>query len=211
MSCLTCVEHPLIEHHLCALRSTATPASEFRNAVRRLATILGVYATLDLPTRSKPFATPLCETSGHELDTHVGIVPILRAGLGMVDPILDLIPDASVWHLGLYRDEETAQPVGYYDKLPEHNPPDIALVVDPMLATGGSIEMVVQRLCRWGVNEIRVISLIASQQGVDRLRRDFPQVAVFVAAIDPELNDHAYIVPGLGDAGDRIFQTPQND
>ena len=204
------VDHPLIDHHLCTIRDVTTPPSEFRAAVHRLSMILGVSATFDLATRPKKVTTPLCDTTGYELSVHVAIVPILRAGLGMVDPILELLPEASVWHLGLYRNEETAEPVGYYDKLPHENAPNIAMVVDPMLATGGSIELVVRRLMRWGVDEIRVVSLIASQTGVDRIANAFPNVKLFVAAIDPELNSQSFIVPGLGDAGDRIFDTPQN-
>ncbi|QEF97390.1 Uracil phosphoribosyltransferase [Stieleria maiorica] len=211
MSLVQRVEHPLIDHHLCRIRDAATPPSEFRAAVNRLSMILGVSATVDLATRPKRITTPICDTTGYELSVHVGIVPILRAGLGMVDPILELLPDASVWHLGLYRNEETAEPVGYYDKLPRENAPNIALVVDPMLATGGSIDLVIRRLQRWGVDEIRVLSLIASQPGIDRVGRDFPDVKLFVAAIDPELNERSFIVPGLGDAGDRIFDTPQGE
>ncbi|MDV6034605.1 MAG: uracil phosphoribosyltransferase [Phycisphaera sp. RhM] len=210
MSLVHRVEHPLIDHHLCRIRDAATRPSEFRAAVNRLSMILGVSATVDLATRPRKITTPICETTGYELSVHVGIVPILRAGLGMVDPILELLPDASVWHLGLYRNEETAEPVGYYDKLPHENAPNIAMVVDPMLATGGSIDLVIRRLQRWGVDEIRVLSLIASQPGIDRVGRDFPDVKIFVAAIDPELNERSFIVPGLGDAGDRIFDTPQN-
>ena len=171
--------------------------------------LLGVYATEDLKTSSTTIQTPLTETECQSLSVIVGLVPILRAGLGMVDPLLDLLPDAAVWHLGMYRNEETAEPVGYYDKLPQKNAPNVALVLDPMLATGGSIDMVVRRLMKWGVDEIRVLSVIASQAGVDRVGNDFPDVKVFVAAIDPVLNDQSFIVPGLGDAGDRIFDTPQ--
>jgi uracil phosphoribosyltransferase len=127
----------------------------------------------------------------------------------MVDPLLNLLPDAAVWHLGLYRNEETAEPVEYYDKLPKSGAPNTALVLDPMLATGGSIELAVRRLMEWGVEEIRVLSIIASRDGVERVQRDFPDVKLYVAAIDPVLNDQSYIVPGLGDAGDRIFDTPQ--
>lgn len=210
MSLVKRVEHPLIEHHLCRIRDASTPPSEFRAAVHRLSMILGVSATFDLPTRRKKVQTPLCETTGYELSVHIGIVPILRAGLGMVDPVLELLPGAAVWHLGLYRNEETAEPIDYYDKLPHDNAPNIAMVVDPMLATGGSVDLVIRRLQRWGVDEIRVLSLIASQPGVDRVVSDFPDVKLFVAAIDPELNDQSFIVPGLGDAGDRIFDTPQH-
>ena len=210
MSQVTKIEHPLVEHHLCTLRDRATPPSLFRATVQRLSMILGVSATFDLATRPRTVTTPLCDTTGYELAVHIGIVPILRAGLGMVDPVLELLPDASVWHLGLYRNEETAEPIGYYDKLPNENAPNIALVVDPMLATGGSVELVIRRLIKWGVDEIRVLSLIAAQDGIDRVVKDFPDVKLFVAAIDAELNDKSFIVPGLGDAGDRIFDTPQH-
>ncbi|KAA5541419.1 uracil phosphoribosyltransferase [Roseiconus nitratireducens] len=210
MNQVTRVEHPLIEHHLCAVRDATTRPSEFRAAVHRLAMILGVRATEDLVTQPTKVSTPLCDTTGYTIACNVGIVPILRAGLGMVDPVLTLLPDAAVWHLGLYRNEETAEPVGYYDKLPRENAPNVALVVDPMLATGGSIDLVAGRLKQWGVDDIRVLSIIASQPGIDRLTRDYPDVRIFVAAIDPELNDRSFIVPGLGDAGDRIFDTPQD-
>ena len=133
------------------------------------------------------------------------------AGLGMVEPDPGFVARRVGVAPGLYRNEETAEPVGYYDKLPHENPPNIAMVVDPMLATGGSIDFVIRRLQRWGVDEIRVISLIGSQPGVDRIGTDFPDVKLFIAAIDPELNDQSFIVPGSGDAGDRIFDTPQHD
>ncbi len=211
MSRVTRIEHPLVEHHLCTVRDAATRPREFRASIKRLAMLLGVYATQDLQTAPKKIQTPLTEADCEALSANVGLVPILRAGLGMVDPLLDLLPDAAVWHLGMYRNEETAEPVGYYDKLPTKNAPNVALVLDPMLATGGSIDMVVRRLMQWGVDEIRVLSIIASQAGVDRVGNDFPDVKIFVAAIDPILNDQSFIVPGLGDAGDRIFDTPQHD
>ena len=209
MSHVTKIEHPLVEHHLCTVRDRQTRPSDFRDAVQRLAILIGVSATQDLSTEATPIETPLAQADCQRLSVRIGLVPILRAGLGMVDPLQDLLPDAAVWHLGLYRNEETAEPVGYYDKLPNSGAPNIALVLDPMLATGGSVDLVVKRLMRWGVNEIRVLSIIASQPGLDRVARDFPDVRVFVAAIDPVLNDQSFIVPGLGDAGDRIFDTPQ--
>ena len=203
------IEHPLVEHHLCTVRDQTTSPSEFRLAVRRLAMLIGVHATEDLHTTSTMIQTPLAETECYRLSAQIGLVPILRAGLGMVDPLLDLLPDAAVWHLGMYRNEETAEPVGYYDKLPHENAPNVVLVLDPMLATGGSIDLVVRRLKKWGVDEIRVLAIIASQFGIERVKRDFPDVKVYVAAIDSVLNDQSFIVPGLGDAGDRIFDTPQ--
>lgn len=206
---VTRIEHPLVEHHLCTVRDARTSPSEFRAAIQRLAVLIGVHATRDLPMTGTKVQTPLAEANCQRLSVRVGLVPILRAGLGMVDPLQDLLPDAAVWHLGMYRNEETAEPVGYYDKLPHSGAPNLALVLDPMLATGGSIDLVVRRLMQWGVDEIRVLSIIASQFGVDRVGRDFPAVKLFVAAIDPQLNDQSFIVPGLGDAGDRIFDTPQ--
>lgn len=209
MSNVTRIDHPLVEHHLCTVRDSKTRSSDFRDAIQRLAVLVGVYATQDLDVQPTQIQTPLANADCWELKVRIGLVPILRAGLGMVDPLQDLLPDAAVWHLGLYRNEETAEPVGYYDKLPHSGAPNVALVLDPMLATGGSVELVVQRLLRWGVDDIRVLSIIAAQDGLDRVHRDFPDVKIYVAAIDPVLNDQSYIVPGLGDAGDRIFDTPQ--
>ncbi|MGI9471267.1 MAG: uracil phosphoribosyltransferase [Rubripirellula sp.] len=209
MGQVTQIQHPLVEHHLCTVRDQATRPNEFRDAVQRLAVLIGVYATNDLLLEPTSIRTPLADAACQRLSGRIGLVPILRAGLGMVDPLQDLLPDAAVWHLGLYRNEETAEPVGYYDKLPNSGAPNIALVLDPMLATGGSVELVVRRLMTWGVKEIRVLSIIASREGLDRVHRDFPDVHIYVAAVDPILNDQSFIVPGLGDAGDRIFDTPQ--
>lgn len=203
-----CINHPLAAHHLRTIRDATTPTWQFRSAVQRLAMVLGVYATEDLQTHDAIVSTPLAQAPARALSDRVGLVPILRAGLGLVDPILQLLPDAEVWHLGLYRNEQTADPVSYYDKLPATSPVDVALVLDPMLATGGSVCLVVERLQRWGVEDIRVLSVIAAQPGLDRVRREFPKVRLFVGAIDPELDDRQFIVPGLGDAGDRIFNTP---
>lgn len=208
MSSIHSLVHPLAAHHLARLRDESTRPDEFRSTVARLAMLLGVYATEDLPCRDVTVRTPVAQTTCQEVSAAISIVPVLRAGLGMVDPLLELIPDASVWHLGLYRNEETAEPVGYYDKLPRTGASDVALVLDPMLATGGSIDLVVRRLQKWGVADIRVLSIIASQPGIDRVVRDFPDVKIYVAAVDPSLNDQSFIVPGLGDAGDRIFDTP---
>jgi uracil phosphoribosyltransferase len=203
-----CIAHPLAAHHLRTLRDVNTTTSQFRIAINRLAMLLGVYATEDLSTRTEAVQTPLAKTTGLVVSDRVGLVPILRAGLGLVDPLLQLLPDAEVWHLGLYRNEETAQPVSYYDKLPAAKPVDVALVLDPMLATGGSIRLAVARLQQWGVRDVRVLSVIASRAGIERIENEFPGLPIYVAAIDPELNERQYIVPGLGDAGDRIFNTP---
>jgi uracil phosphoribosyltransferase len=202
-----CIAHPLAAHHLRTLRDVRTTTSQFRVAINRMAMLLGVYATEDLGTRTEAVQTPLAMTTGKVLADRVGLVPILRAGLGLVDPLLQLLPDAEVWHLGLYRNEETAQPVSYYDKLPAAQPVDVGLVLDPMLATGGSIRLAVARLQHWGVRDVRVLSVIASQAGIERIQQEFPDVSIYVGAIDPHLNERQYIVPGLGDAGDRIFNT----
>lgn len=201
------VKHPLIQLHLTRLRDKTTYPSLFRQSVRRLSTLLAYEATKDLITNTTTVETPLEETEGVELAERVGLIPILRAGLGMVDPVLDLVPSAEVWHLGLYRDEATAKPVRYYDKLPHEHPVDVGIVLDPMLATGGSVMAALMTLREWGVKKVKVVSLLASQEGIDAVSAQFPESQIFVCQIDPILNDKKYIVPGLGDAGDRIFNT----
>lgn len=207
MAIVTTVEHPLVAHHLTSLRDSKTPPAEFRSLVRRLAALLAYEATKDLHVREQSVETPLTTTTGHHLDQRIGLVPILRAGLGMVDPIIDLIPDAEVWHLGLYRDEATAQPVEYYSKLPPGRPVDVGLVLDPMLATGGSAASALAALNRWGVPSLKLLSLIAAPEGVRELESQFSNAQLYVCAVDECLNDQKFIVPGLGDAGDRSFNT----
>jgi len=207
MPTLVEVSHPLIKHHLSRLRDKHTPPAEFRQLVNRLAVLLAYEATSDLAVRPIEIETPLTRFKAQALSQRVGLVPILRAGLGMVDPILNLIPTAEVWHLGLYRDEQTARPVEYYSKLPHSEPVDVSLVVDPMLATGGSATAALAALKKWGVREMKILSIIASQFGVEAVHEQFPDAAIYVCAIDPELNSRKFIVPGLGDAGDRIFNT----
>ncbi len=199
--------HPLVEHHLAVLRSVDTPPSRFREAVAALSMLVGTKATEDLPTTDVAVTTPLALATCRQLAVRVALVPILRAGLGLVDPLLRMVPEAEVWHLGLYRNEETAEPVSYYDKLNAGQPTDVAMILDPMLATGGSVLLALARLRKWGVRDIRIVSLIASQPGIERVLQADRDAKVYVAAIDPELNDRAYIVPGLGDAGDRLFNT----
>jgi uracil phosphoribosyltransferase len=201
------VQHPLIEHHVTRMRRSGTRPSEFRDLVRRLAALMAYEATNDLPVKPYTVETPLASADGVQVTGRIGIVPILRAGLGMVDPVLDLLPMAEVWHLGLYRDEDTAKPVSYYDKLPAQRPVDVALILDPMLATGGSAAAALMTLREWGVSRVKVLSLIASQEGVDQVASQFPEAQIYVCQIDPVLNDRKFIVPGLGDAGDRIFNT----
>ncbi len=201
------VEHPLIACQLTRLRDKSTPPAEFRSLVSRLASLLAYEALKDLRTEPVTVETPLTKTQGSRLAQRVGLVPILRAGLGMVEPVLELIPQAEVWHLGLYRDEATAKPVKYYSKLPEERPVDVALVVDPMLATGGSAVAAMTTLREWGVPQVKLLALIASEEGCKVVESEFPDAQIYVCQIDPQLNDRKFIVPGLGDAGDRIFNT----
>jgi uracil phosphoribosyltransferase len=201
------LSHPLVKHHLARLRDAATPAAEFRSLVQRLATLLAYEATKDLATRPIEVETPLAAAIGDEICERIALVPILRAGLGMVDPILNLIPQSEVWHLGIYRDEQTMQPVEYYSRFPAGRPADVALVLDPMLATGGSAIAALSALRDWGVSEIKILSVIASRDGIAEVVSRFPSTQIFVCVIDPVLNDQKYIVPGLGDAGDRTFNT----
>ena len=199
--------HPLVAHHVCTLRNPATQPSEFRRVVRQLTTLVAVEATAGLATRPGRVPTPLGEAAGRTLADRIAIVPILRAGLGMADGLLELIPDAEVWHVGLYRDEATLQPKEYYNKLPKKLDAGVALVVDPMLATGGSAVRTCEILRAAGIPRLMFLGLIASPQGVEALAAAVPGVAIHVAALDEGLNQAGYIVPGLGDAGDRQFGT----
>ena len=201
------VEHPLIKRHVTELRSTTTPPADFRNLVSRLAALLAYEATKDLNLMPVEVETPMAKTTGHQLSESIGIVPILRAGLGMVEPVLDFLPSAEVWHLGLYRDESTAEPVEYYSRLSDGHPVDVALVLDPMLATGGSAIAALETLKQWGAKRTKILSIIASEFGIQRIAEESTDTQVYVCAIDPILNDDKFIVPGLGDAGDRIFNT----
>ena len=205
MKNVTEIKHPLIQTHLAKLRDKNTPCDEFRSVIRRVSRLLTYEATADLETEEIELETPLCKTKGRALKQRIGLVPILRAGLGMVDPVLNLIPQAEVWHLGFYRDEQTFKPVEYYKKFPEGDPVDVGLVLDPMLATGGSALAALTAVYDWAVPRVKLISVIAAPQGIERILSHFPQTQIYVAAIDQGLNENAYILPGLGDAGDRIF------
>lgn len=208
--------HPLVEHKITQLRDVGTDFRRFRSIVDELAMILAYESTADLTTQSVPVQTPLTSTTGRKFDQKVGLVPILRAGLGMVDGMLQLIPQAEVWHLGFYRDEETLQPVIYYNKLPDDLSTHTCFVLDPMLATGGSALAAVDILKRRGVTRIKFVGLLAAPEGVAALQKEHPDVAVHVAAVDERLTTDAdapagfppgFIWPGLGDAGDRQFGT----
>lgn len=200
-------KHPLVLHKLTLLRRTVTEPKKFRELVGELAQFLLYEATLDLPLAPRQVETPLATFAGHRIAEQVGLVPILRAGLGMVDPILDMIPTAHVWHIGLYRDHHTLAPVTYYNKLPPQVDVDVCLVLDPMLATGGSASAAVTILKEWGARRIKFLGLIAAPEGVHTLANDHPDVPIHLAALDERLNDKGYILPGLGDAGDRQFGT----
>jgi len=199
--------HPLIQHKLHLLRGQLTEPKKFRELVRELGVLLAYEATADLALEPVSIETPLAATEARQLGERVGLVPILRAGLGMVEGVWEVLPMAEVWHIGLYRDEQTLRPVEYYNKLPVQPTVDVCLVLDPMLATGGSAVATVDVLKRWGARRIKFVGIIAAPEGVERLELTHPDVAIHVAAIDSHLNEHGYIVPGLGDAGDRQFGT----
>ncbi|MFO0814832.1 MAG: uracil phosphoribosyltransferase [Gemmatales bacterium] len=199
--------HPLVLSRLAELRHKETPPAVFRRMVRELSQLLFVEASTRLKLEPIRVVTPLAEAEGHRLSERVGLVPVLRAGLGMVDGVHELLPDAEVWHLGLYRDHETLEPVTYYNKLPAEPHIDLAIVLDPMLATGGSAIACLDLLKRWGVKQLWFMGLIAAPEGVKRLHEAHPNVPLFLAALDSHLNYKSYIVPGLGDAGDRQFAT----
>lgn len=199
--------HALVAHKLTRLRDKTTSSPLFRQLASEITQVLVVGATAGLETNDEVRETPICEFTGKSLATRIGIVPILRAGLGMSDSVHQILPMASVLHVGLYRDEETLEPVYYYDKLPRPATVDLALVVDPMLATGGSAVACIDRLKETGISEIRFLGLIAAPEGVKKLRESHPDVKIWMAAVDEKLNENGYIVPGLGDAGDRIMHT----
>ena len=199
------LKHPLVQAFLTDIRDDQANRATVRHHVRALALMLFYEATRDLPTETVRVKTPLEETDGAYVSAAVGLVPILRAGLGMVDGILELLPDARVYHLGIFRDEHTLEPVEYYSKLAKHTPADIAFILDPMLATGGSATAAVERLKSWGVKQIKLLALFAAPEGLKRLTEAHPDVEVYICTVDSHLNTHGYIVPGMGDAGDRQF------
>lgn len=202
------MEHPLIQHKITQIRQENVGTREFRQIVSEIAGLMCYEATRDLKLEDVPIKTPICETIGKQLSgKKLALVPILRAGLGMVDGILALIPTAKIGHIGLYRDPETHEPMEYYCKLPEDCGEREVFVVDPMLATGGSGSAAIKMLKDKGVKNIRFLCIIASPEGVERMTTDHPDVPLYIGALDEKLNENAYIVPGLGDAGDRIFGT----
>jgi uracil phosphoribosyltransferase len=200
-------DHPLLLHRLALLRDRDTVPRIFRQLVREMAQMLFFEASHDLRLSPLTIQTPLCECTGQQIVEPLGLVPILRAGLGMTEAILDMVPWAQVWHLGLYRDHQTLKPVTYYNKLPERPNIELAFVMDPMLATGGSAVAAVDILKGWGLKRMKFLGLIAAPEGVEALRSAHPDVPIYLAALDSYLNADKYIVPGLGDAGDRQFGT----
>jgi uracil phosphoribosyltransferase len=202
--------HPAVQHKLRILRDETTEPKKFREIVRELSWLLGYEALADARLRPRDVKTPIETTEAQELGDRIGLVPILRAGLGMVDAMLELMPTAEVWHLGLFRDENTLRPVEYYNKLPDSAAVDLCLILDPMLATGGSATAAIEVLKRWGaVHPVRIklVNLIAAPEGVRAVTESHPDVEIFCAALDRQLNEKGYIMPGLGDAGDRQFGT----
>ena len=202
------LDHPLLQHKLSILRDERTGVKDFREVVAEIATLMCYEATRDLPLEDVEIKTPVATGTFKVLSgKKLAIVPILRAGLGMVDGILTLIPSAKVGHIGLYRDPQTLEPVEYYCKMPNDISERDVIILDPMLATGGSTSAAIQFIKNYGVKHIKLMNIIAAPEGIERVHKDHPDVDIYCAAVDEKLNDHCYIVPGLGDAGDRIFGT----
>ena len=208
MSKVYVMDHPLIQHKVGIIRREEVGSKDFRQLISEIAMLMCYESTRNLKLQDVKIKTPICETTVKELaGKKLAVVPILRAGLGMVEGMLAMIPAAKVGHIGLYRDPETLEPVEYYCKLPSDCNEREVYVVDPMLATGGSCVAAIQMLKEKGVKNIHFMCIIASPEGVERLQKEHPDVDIYIAALDEKLNDHGYIVPGLGDAGDRIFGT----
>jgi uracil phosphoribosyltransferase len=200
-------DHPLVKHKLSKLRDIHTEPKKFRELIKEISGLLTYEVTTDLMVKNIDVETPMAKTKGIELVEKIGLVPILRSGLGMVEGVWELMPSAEVWHIGIYRDEETLKPVEYYNKLPISPSVGVCLILDPMLATGGSASATIDVLKRWGVERIKFVGIIAAPEGIEHVHNNHPDIPLYLAAIDERLNDIGYIVPGLGDAGDRQFGT----
>jgi uracil phosphoribosyltransferase len=208
MSQLHVIDHPMIQHKLTIMRQKGTGSKDFRELLKEISLLMGYEVTRDLPLTEVEIETPICKMTAHKVSGRkLAIVPILRAGMGMVDGLLTLVPVAKVGHIGLYRNEETHKPVVYYCKLPEDINQRMVVVTDPMLATGGSSCDALTMLKQRGCTNIRLMCLVAAPEGIAKVQKEHPDVDIYVAAVDDHLNENAYIVPGLGDAGDRIFGT----
>ena len=205
---VTVFDHPLIKHKLSILRMKQTGTKQFKEIVTELSMLMGYEVTRDLQLEEMSIETPICKTTGYSLaGKKIALVPILRAGLGMVDGMLSLLPAAKVGHIGLYRDPKTYEPIEYYCKLPSDIEKREVIVLDPMLATGGSASAAIDFLKKRGAKHIKLVNIIAAPEGVEYVKSHHPDVDIFVASVDEKLNEHKYIVPGLGDAGDRLFGT----
>lgn len=208
MTKLHLINHPLIQHKLTHIRKKDTPSKEFKEFLNEITQLMAYEVLKDIKLHEVEIETPVAKTKGVEISEKVNLYPILRAGQGMVDGFTTTIPSARVGHIGMYRDEETLQPVEYLFKYPKDTEKDTYnIIIDPMLATGGSAIAAIQKLKEKGIENLKFVALLGSQIAVDRIMKEHPDVEIFIAAIDPELNDKGYIVPGLGDAGDRIFGT----
>ena len=208
MSQLHIINHPMVQHKLSIMRNKETGSKDFRQLLKEISLLMGYEVTRDIPLDPIEIETPICKTTARQVSGRkLAIVPILRAGLGMVEGLLELVPVARVGHIGLYRNEETHEPVVYYSKLPEDVNTRMVIVTDPMLATGGSASDALTMLKEKGCTNIRLMCLVGVPEGIERVQREHPDIDIYLAAVDDHLNESAYIVPGLGDAGDRIFGT----
>ena len=207
MSQIHVSRHPLVQHKVTLLADEQTDPKTFRELVRELTRLLLYEATADLPLTEVSYRTPMEAATGHRIGARIGLVPIIRAGLGMVEAAVDALPSAEVWHLGMYRDEDTHRPVSYYNKLPSECPDDVVIVLDPMLATGGSASDAIGVIKRWGASSIKFVGIIGAPEGIEQVASTHPDVPVYLARQDRELDGNRFIRPGLGDAGDRLFGT----
>ena len=207
MSNVYASNHPLVAHKLSRLRDKKTEPKKFRELVREIAALLAYEATADLAVTPRELETPLAKMTGAELEEKIGLVPILRADLGMVEGVWGLMPSAEVWHIGLYRDEHTLRPVEYYNKLPLEPTVSVCLILDPMLATGGSAAQAISLIKAAGATKVTMVSVVSAPEGVEKLQSTHPEVQIYTAGLDRGLNDKKYILPGLGDFGDRLYGT----
>ncbi len=204
---LTVLDHSLIKHKLSIMRQETTSTYIFKQNLDEIAKLMAYEVTRNLPVKEIPITTPICDTIGYELDQKIVLVPILRAGIGLVDGFRDIIPTAKIGHIGMYRDPQTLEPIEYYARFPKNMDQSIVIVTDPMLATGGSASAAITNIKKRGAKKIMLVCLVGVPEGVSRIETDHPDVDITLAALDERLNDHGYIVPGLGDAGDRLFGT----
>ena len=204
---LTVLDHSLIKHKLSIMRQEDTSTYIFKQNLDEIAKLMAYEVTREIPLREKIIETPICQTVGYEVDQPLVLVPILRAGIGLVDGFRDIIPTAKIGHIGMYRDETTLEPIEYYARFPKCMPESIVIVTDPMLATGGSASMAITNIKKRGAKKILLVCLVGAPEGVERIQKDHPDVDITLAALDEGLNERGYIVPGLGDAGDRLFGT----